>query len=330
MNNNYFFSATLSAKLSATLAKLNKRFNAMLKKRKHFKQSLTLNHSNIYIFPSKFGLAFVALTILVYVLGINYQNNLVLLCSYLMLSFLLVNFVIAFSNLYNLTIKLTGLMPGFQHSGYSVNLQLSNTANTASLAIEIDNAPPYFVSNISSEVTKVSINVKQAKRGKHRVPRIKLFSRYPFGLVTTWSYLLSDNNVYIYPTPLAYSIHKINLNDLDVESDPQSNTKSLSENYHGVRPYQDGDKVNRISWKHYAKNQVLATKDFSTGLSSEYVFSLNSVPGNTEQKLQHLCYLLTHAEQEQLSYSLLLPKKQIALGSGKEHLTLCLEAISDV
>lgn len=308
---------------------LNTWFNNQLKKRKHSTQTITLSHKNIYILPSKFGLAYLFVNLLVYVLGINYQNNLVIMYSYLMLSFLLVNFIVAFINLYNLKITLSHTNAGYQHTGYFAQFHFSNRDGTTSLEIEGENIQNQFIDGVDTNLFKLDVQVNEIKRGSHTLPRIKLLSRYPFGLVTTWSYFVSEVKTYIYPTPLSFSFHQVNQAELESETD-NSKTSFASENYQGVRPYIEGDKVNRISWKHYAKHQVLATKDFTAGSSSEYEFGLNTVPGDLEQKLQHLSYLITHAEHENLRYSLVLPNNKVNLGSGNKHMTECLERLSDV
>lgn len=308
---------------------VNAWFNKQLKKRKHSAKTITLSHKNIYILPSKFGMAYLFVNLLVYILGINYQNNLVIMFSYLMLSFLLVNFIVAFINLYNLKITLSHNTAGYQHTGYQVQFHLCNRDGTTSLEIQGDNISHQFIDAVDDTLYKLDLQVNVAKRGSHSLPRIKILSRYPFGLVTTWSYFISEVKTYIYPTPLAFSFHQVSQAELESESD--SAKRSLAgEHYQGVRPYVEGDKVNRISWKHYAKHQVLATKDFTSGSSNEYEFSLNTVPGELEQKLQHLSYLVTHAEHEHLRYSLILPNSKVELGSGNNHMTQCLERLSDV
>ena len=322
-------SDTKSSVRSRLNAYINAWFNKQLKKRKHSAKTIKLSHKNIYILPSKFGLAYLLVNLLVYVLGINYQNNLVIMFSYLMLSFLLVNFIVAFINLYNLTITLSHTNAGYQHTGYQAQFHLSNRDGTTSLEIQGENIKNLFVDGIGEEFIKLDVAVNEAMRGAHRLPRIKLLSRYPFGLVTTWSYFVSEAMTYIYPTPLAFSFHQVSQAELESDND-NNKTTFASENYQGVRPYIEGDKVNRISWKHYAKHQVLATKDFTSGSSSEYEFSLNIVPGNLEQKLQHLSYLITHAENESLQYSLVLPNSKIELNNGMHHMTQCLERLSDV
>ena len=89
-------------------------FNNQLKKRKHSETSITLTHKNIYILPSKFGMAYLISNVLVYVLGINYPNNFVIMFRYLMFSFLLVHFLVAFINLYNLKVSLSYTVAGYK------------------------------------------------------------------------------------------------------------------------------------------------------------------------------------------------------------------------
>ena len=57
-----------------------------------------LNHQNIFIFPAKFGLLFLSLCVLLFLLGTNYQNNLMLLLCYFLLAIFLVNLLASYIN----------------------------------------------------------------------------------------------------------------------------------------------------------------------------------------------------------------------------------------
>jgi hypothetical protein len=57
---------------------------AWLKKRIPAGEEQALSHEKIFIFPSRFGFWFLILAALLFVLGTNYQNNLMrLLCTFL-------------------------------------------------------------------------------------------------------------------------------------------------------------------------------------------------------------------------------------------------------
>ena len=48
-----------------------------------------LSHRSIFIFPAKFGALFLALCALLFLLGTNYQNNLMLLLCYFLVALFL-------------------------------------------------------------------------------------------------------------------------------------------------------------------------------------------------------------------------------------------------
>ena len=55
-------------------------FNKLLKN-KHKTNEIELQHKTIYVLPSKLGGQFLLIALLNFVMGINYQNNLILLFS---------------------------------------------------------------------------------------------------------------------------------------------------------------------------------------------------------------------------------------------------------
>lgn len=68
---------------------LQQRFDRWLAQRQPASLNVSLNQGVIYILPSRFGYWFIFLILLLYLLGTNYQNNLILLTSFVLLSTLL-------------------------------------------------------------------------------------------------------------------------------------------------------------------------------------------------------------------------------------------------
>ena len=63
-----------------------KHFERWLARRIPSQQEHQLNSRNIMIYPTRFGLAYLGFVVLVFLLGTNYQNNIILLFSYLLAS----------------------------------------------------------------------------------------------------------------------------------------------------------------------------------------------------------------------------------------------------
>ena len=65
---------------------IKKRWSAWISRRLPPSAKVTLGHKGIFILPSAFGLVWLALVVLLYLFGTNYQNNLVIGLSLLLAS----------------------------------------------------------------------------------------------------------------------------------------------------------------------------------------------------------------------------------------------------
>ncbi len=72
-----------------------------------------LNRNNLFIFPSQQGLWFLLVNLLLWVLGTNYQNNLILALAFLFLTFFIVAILHTFTNLSGMSVKVLGAAPVF-------------------------------------------------------------------------------------------------------------------------------------------------------------------------------------------------------------------------
>lgn len=306
---------------------INRKINSQLIKRKHDKLLLTLKHQNLYVLPSKLGWLFILFSILIFLLGSNYQNNLIILTSYILLSIVLVSVVQGYLNLSDTKIEFVSKQNNYLSAGYQVNLALSNPHKLYNLVIESEDSYPILCPVIDQNKTVLTLTVKPAQRGKYPLPRIKLYSRFPFGFVTVWSYVLYDQNVFVYPDPIAISFHRSNQTNDTGEGD-LAITKG-NDDFEGVKTFQKGDNFARISWKHYAKQHELMAKQFNNLVRKDVMFDLQLLPDNFETKLQYLSFLVTQAHQEEVRFGIKLPKTIIEPNQGFAHLTHCLEKISE-
>jgi len=304
----------------------NKFINNILLKRKHNKSDLLLKHHNIYVLPSKFGLAFLCFNILIFILGSNYQNNLILLSAYLLISFFIISILQSYFNLMNTHITFVDVEDGIEKTGYALSFTLSNENQAHSLIIQAQQKYS-LVDVITADKNVVKLQLTGLKRGKHKVSRIKILSRYPFGLMSIWSYCIFPKSVYIYPTPLPIVSHGKTFNDSNDEQ--QDSVTKGSNEFYAIREHELGESFSRISWKHYAKTQQFLVKEFSESHSGDFVFNLIDMPGDFETKLSHLSYLVNQAFHDDLTFGLMLPGKKIPASKGYNHLKLCLRTLSE-
>lgn len=304
--------------------------NALLKN-KHKKNSITLTHNTIYVLPSTLGIYFIIVALLNFVMGINYQNNLILFMAYLMLVIIIFALLLGYSNAKGLTVSFKNAIESFAPESPQLQWQIKSTHNCQSVTLSYPNNPnnPCHIEQVTQTPMSQQLVLPYLKRGCYSLKRIKIASNYPFGLVSVWSYIQPKVNVFVYPSIIKTDNQK-QLNQLADNNDEGGAKYKGDDEFESLITHLPQMGLQRISWKHYAKTQQLLVKQFSDFKSADAQFDFNSMTGDTEQRLGQLCYLVCQAFESDVSYSLKLPNKLIASGSGKQHQQQCLQALSTV
>ena len=307
--------------------KLNQFYERWLNKRLPLSSEIQLTQKRIFIFPNKVGFLFLVLLSLLLVTGINYQNNLILSIGFIMISLFITTIISTYQNISSLIVKAGACAPCF--AGETVTLPLTftnpNKASKIGVFVGFNESESKIVPVIHDQQT-FKLNLLAKTRGHLVVPRIKLFSVYPLGLLTCWSWLRLDFNGVVYPSPVDLPFRSSTGEGLD---DQTETTQSGMDEFDGLRMYQKGDSLKRVAWKQYAKTQQLMTKQYLDYQGDERCLDWQTLYGfETEYRLQVLCGWVLAAHKQQGEYSLRLPGIDVPLGSGEKHLQRCLTELA--
>ncbi len=313
--------------MTRVVEKIRQFYEAWLNKRLPFSSEIQLSQKRIFIIPNKIGFLFLVLLALLLVTGINYQNNLILSIGFIMISLFVTSIVATYQNTSSLIIKAGACDACFV--GESVSLPMTfinpNKAFKTGIFIGFDKYHAQLVPSIEHHQL-VRLTYSPQKRGYIIVPRIKLFSVYPLGLLTCWSWLRLDFNGVVYPKPVDLPFR--NSDGVGVD-DTNETTQLGMDEFDGLRMYQKGDSLKRVAWKQYAKTQQLMTKQYLDFQGDERCLDWYTLSGfEVEYRLQVLCGWVLKAHEQQSEYSLKLPDGGISLGRGEQHLHQCLSALA--
>ncbi|MGO3785617.1 MAG: DUF58 domain-containing protein [Pseudoalteromonas prydzensis] len=311
----------------ALFSKLKAQLFSLLLKNKHNTEQLTLTHNTIYILPSKLGSSFLLITALNFILAVNYQNNLILVMAYLMLVVMIFSLLLGYNNVKGLTVSYKKHIASYTPSCAQLQLQLSNDKTCHSLQFIYENKLLTTIDEVTAPSQLVSLDLPLKKRGEYPLKRLKIISRYPFGLVSTWSYMQLTHSVFVYPQQLK-PVQQANQHFNQSMNDGEHKNTHGSDEFDGLIPHQVGMNMKRVSWKHYAKTQQLMVKEFVTYSAQSVFFDFNQLQGNTESRLQQLSYLISNACQQGTPYGLQLEAQLFDVDEGKQHCKKCLEALS--
>ena len=322
-----------------------------------------LNHHNIFIFPAKFGLLFLSLCLLLFLLGTNYQNNLMLLMCYFLLAIFLVNLLTSYINFARIDLQIGKCPEVFVGDNLQIPLWLNANNDSNNLATFSTKGLLHFKfqthQHKSTKKTKfqyeqqntevdadaftnpIHLSQKCHQRGKLTLSRVTVQSFYPLGLYRCWTHLAFTHNITVFPKPLPCEI-KLHISDHSTakKSGEIANEQTGHDDFSHLKAYQVGESLNHVAWKQLAKGRGMVSKQFSSvsnhvgwlKLSADYknkVLSHSIVTKTTsDRELGELCYQVIELSRTQRTFGLDLGTQCIAPNSGAGHRLACLIALA--
>lgn len=280
--------------------------------------SVVLNQSRIFIFPSRAGLGFCLLLLLMLLLAINYQNNLVFGLTFWLFSLLLVAIFHTYANLSGLQLQAAGVAPVYAGDSAHFELLLDGRGRARhALALAWRGQALDTVWLEAEQPLRVSLSLRVEQRGLYQPPRLRLESHFPLGLIRAWTWVALDWRCLVYPAPRWAGELPPSPGDTQ---DEHSAAMPWGDDFAGFHPYQPGDPLRRANWKAYAKEQPLMIKEYSQSMETEILLDWDLLEGlSVEQRLSGLCAWALDCERKQLPYALRLPGIAVALGRGDAH-----------
>nr|WP_305888659.1 DUF58 domain-containing protein [Methylomonas sp. SURF-2] len=287
---------------------------------------IQLDQRRVFILPTRQGLLFVLLIVLVLLIAFVYNNNLAYMLGFLLASVFFVTILHSFKALSGLVVRAGQHQPVFAGDQALFNFVLHNPGDQARPAIDVSLREPRTIRLRPGETQTVSLAVPAEKRGWLACDTLTLSSCYPLGLFRAWSPLRFDSRVLVYPQPA-----KLELPFPETDSGPggQGQSKREGDEFYGLKSYQSGDPIRQIHWKAYAKGRGLHSKQYAGASSLELWLDYETTPGaDAEARLGQLCRWLVDAEQAGRRYGLLLPGVRLEPDRGAAHNQACLSALA--
>lgn len=313
-----------------------KLLNSWLKRRIPRQKTHRLQHKNIFIVPSKTSLGFIVLIFLLWLLGTNYENNLVLAMAFLLLALIIVCIHHTYASLAGLEISIKQTQPGFVGEAGRVEVLVKRLNSRIYESVELNWAQGEAVklNLIDQDSIVVNLSVPLLHRGWFQPERLKISTNFPLGLIYAWSHLDLEAPILVYPEPIESSIQPVQQtseNSNDLEHHPLT---AGHEEFAGLRDYQDGDSLRNIDWRTMAKGQGLATRVYEDYVDQRMWLDWQQFEGlSREARLSRLCACVL--EQDQLAkkttglvYGLRLPGLEIEPDYGEQHKAHLLKALA--
>jgi len=291
---------------------------------------VTLERRRLYILPTRAGLAFAGLLLLMLLAGLNYANSLALFLTFLLAAFALVVMQQCHGNLLGMQV-LSAAAPAV-FAGTRSCLHLTLASPDARARPQLEAALPQGevqVANLAAHgEERLELPLPAARRGRLRIERLRLATTHPFGLFRAWTWLHTPVEVLVYPRPRGRL-------PMPAQPAPQRGRRSISgagdDEWVGLRAFRDGDSPRQVDWKAYAREAPLLVKEYSAGGAERRLFDYAQlVDPDIEARLSQLARWVVEAEARGERYGLILPGTRLETGRGPAHRHRCLAALARV
>jgi uncharacterized protein (DUF58 family) len=292
---------------------------------------IILTQRRIFIVPTRTGLLFSLVLIVMLIGAINYNLGLGHALVFLLAGLGIVAMVHTFRNLVTLRLTAGRAEPVFAGEIARFPVHLENSRNQARRALEFcfGKEPGVLLDISAKSLATVSVPIKSHVRGRLDPGHITLSTRYPLGHFHAWSYPHPPLSCLVYPRPLDTPLPASS----PALHSGQQRGDSGQEDFTGLRLRQASDPTRHIAWKAVARdfaNRPLLVKQFAGGATEELWldWTLTATGGDPERRLSILTGWVLAAEERQARYGLRLPTGEINIAQGKTHRDACLEALA--
>ncbi len=288
-----------------------------------------LERRRLYILPTRYGYAFAALLFVLFLWSVNYSNSMGFAFTFLLVAVAHNSMWQAHDTLLGLIIHPGSAEPVFvgQEARFQFRLENPHPQPRYGIGLQWRDLPPSYVDVPASGTVVAVLTIPAERRGWLRPGRIKVLTRFPLGLLQSWSWVEFTSAGLVYPQPRGRR-------PLPAAT-PSSSGGGLheqgpgSDDYAGFRPYAPGDSPRRIAWKAAGRSEQWLVKRFTDQVRPELWLDwalLGDDP--VEARLAQLCQWVLKAENEGRRYGLRLPGVTIPPGQGDRHRRRCLEALA--
>ncbi len=315
-----------SHKQPSTMAKLlNKLAPNLMLHRKPESLPLKINWRRIFILPTRPGIFFALITFLMLVASLNFNNNMGLMLTFLLVGVAQVALYRVFFNLRNLVINHVTSQPVFLGEKAIFALHLHSDEAKYDLCIKNEVSHMCLLELPAEETHTILCESQTHNRGWLKCEKIKILSSYPFGLFYAWIWTRLESKCLVYPHPEKQPP------PLPIHSQSEGKTAIINhgENFHGLKPFQSGDSIRLIAWKRTAQTGELISREFQQLQGEKLLLDFSQIQfADVELKLSRLTAWVVLAYQQQIDFCLKLPNFNSGYSYSSNHYLRCLKALA--
>lgn len=306
---------------------VGRRFSRWINRRIPRSDSILFSQKNIFILPTGAGVVFGLLLLIMLITGINYQNSLIYLLTFMLGALLVGAMHQTHRNLSGLSLSL--VRPGEGVAGEEVPFRFrisSGKDDALSISLSAGESRVDGLHVPAGESKEVTLPIPSARRGYLRPDRVRIETRFPFGLLKAWSWVRPVSSGVVFPRPLPAPEASSTVDD---GHETGAAARVAGQDEADLRPWREGDLSPRVMWKRFARSGQMVVADWEAQQGSPHWLDFAAFPGtDNELRLSYLAWLVQDRAAKGARFGLSLPGEVIEPDSGQVHAERCLRVLA--
>lgn len=299
-------------------------FERWLQDRLPATDSWTLDQRNIYILPTKAGVAFAFTLLLMLVASINYQLSLGYVLTFLLAGAGAVSMHLTHGTLRALTLHLRPVQPVFAGDVAALDIVVTNPGRARhAIAFHFRDRERAGRSWASCDVPAqgqepVRLSIVPPRRGWNEVPPLVAETGFPFGLFHAWTVWRPAARVLAWPRPEPQAPALPASRALGGEQ--PAPRRAGGDEFDGVRAWRRGDRLRQVVWKKVARSGQLVSRETSAAGAREVWLDWDqALAPDPERRLARLAAWVLAADGAGVAWGLRLPGRELPPAQGDAH-----------
>jgi uncharacterized protein (DUF58 family) len=274
------------------------------------------------------GSIFIGVTVFLGVAAANTGNNLLYILVSSLLSLMLVSGITSLLNLKGIKVVLVPPPKVFAGRPASFRVLVRKKGRLPSFLIRVSSErDACLFPLVDGRLREGRLSLTFGRRGRVGSVVLRVSSDFPLGMFVRSYTAEVKVDLIVFPEPAPAEIHpKIRDRSEESGSLAGSETKGYDD-IKDIRPY-SGDPIKLIHWRVSAKVGDLMVREMVSDVNRPLVLSLEEVPGDLEERIRKLTYLVIKLMDLGHPVGLKLGEREIPPGRGEEHLKRLLRELA--
>jgi uncharacterized protein (DUF58 family) len=286
-----------------------------------------IDRRRVYVLPTRFGLFFALLLLVMWLGALNYNNNPALLLGLLLAGAANTSLLAAHLQLAGLQVQAISAEPVAAGQLLELRVHASAAPGRERRGLHVECAVGAAASlSLDGGQGQATLLLPTRRRGWLDPGRLRISTTRPLGLAVAWAYAWPETPLLVYPVP---EPHGPPLPE-GTGANALARLHPAGDDVHHLRAYRRGDPRRAIAWKPSARRDALLVREYEQPRGADVVLDWGQLGGlDYERRIQRLAHWIDEAEREGRRYRLDLPgQPPIGPGSGMAHRHACLRALA--